>query len=445
MRGFSEVVPDLKVVAETATPRNSPQLILKQTNDSKANADASSDRTVPAAASARHQSMEGKVFVGYQGWFTPLREEDKARWIHYGIDGQFKPGKVVVEMWPDTRDLDDDEKVATDFRYPDGSVAHVFSSQNAKTVNRHFDWMKQHGIDGAFLQRFSNHAAHTNERPALDRVLAHVRAASTRNGVDWALMYDLTGLPAEQIFPEVSEDWKRLAGQGHIRADTHYIHHRGKPVVVLWGIGLNDHRPAPGAYLKLVEFLKSDATYGGNTVILGVPFYWRTGRNDAVNDPALKEVIKAADVIAPWPVGRYSDPEGATRLARSEREPDQQWARENHLDYLPGIFPGFSWSNLMKVRGKSGPFNQIPRRGGNFLWTQAVSARRAGATMLYVAMFDEIDEGTAIFKIADQAPVGESPFLTSEGLPSDHYLWLTGQIGRMLRGEIPATDEMPRR
>lgn len=390
-------------------------------------------------------TMDKKVFVGYQGWFTPLRQEDGAKWIHLGHRGQFKPGFVSVEMWPDTSELGEDEKVPTDFRYKDGSVANIFDSQNPKTVNRHFLWMKQYGIDGAFLQRFVGPAADRRQRPILDRVLENVRAASMSNSVAWGLMYDLSGVRSADIFPKVSEDWKRVAGERKIRDDKYYIHHRGKPVVVLWGIGLNDNRPKPADYLSLVKFLKEDAAFGGNTVILGVPFYWRTGKNDSVDDPALKEILLAADVIAPWPVGRYSDPAGAVRLAQRERAPDAQWAADNGRDYLPGIFPGFSWFNLMKTRGATHKFNQIPRLGGKFLWSQAVSCQRAGAKMLYVAMFDEIDEGTAIFKLSKEAPVGESPFLTSEGLPPDHYLWLTGQIGRMLRGEIPASDEMPER
>jgi hypothetical protein len=35
--------------------------------------------------------------------------------------------------------------------------------------------------------------------------------------------------------------------------------------------------------------------------------------------------------------------------------------------------------------------------------------------------------------------------VTFEGLPSDHYLWLTGQGGRLLRGDIQPTAEPPTR
>ena len=63
--------------------------------------------------------------------------------------------------------------------------------------------------------------------------------------------------------------------------------------------------------------------------------------------------------------------------------------------------------------------------------------------MLYVAMFDELDEATAIFKTMNQPPVGDSRFLAEPGLPNDHYLWLTGMLGKLLRGEI--THEMPKR
>ena len=70
--------------------------------------------------------------------------------------------------------------------------------------------------------------------------------------------------------------------------------------------------------------------------------------------------------------------------------------------------------------------------------------KRAGAQMIYVAMFDEVDEGKAIFKCTNDVPVDEkSRFVTYEGLPSDFYLRLTGVGARLLRGEIPITDTVP--
>ncbi len=64
--------------------------------------------------------------------------------------------------------------------------------------------------------------------------------------------------------------------------------------------------------------------------------------------------------------------------------------------------------------------------------------------MLYVAMFNEIDVRTAIMKCAKTVPVGKNVFVPIENeVPSDHYLWLTGMAGKMLRGEIPFSKETP--
>jgi hypothetical protein len=51
-------------------------------------------------------------------------------------------------------------------------------------------------------------------------------------------------------------------------------------------------------------------------------------------------------------------------------------------------------------------------------------------------MFDEVDEGTAIFKCANNVPIGEnSKFITFDGLPSDHYLKMVGAGAKLIRGE----------
>ena len=59
-------------------------------------------------------------------------------------------------------------------------------------------------------------------------------------------------------------------------------------------------------------------------------------------------------------------------------------------------------------------------------------------------MFDEVDEGTAIFKVTGDVPVDPTAtFLGLEGLPPDFYLRLTGAGGRLLRGELPPTPAVP--
>jgi hypothetical protein len=54
--------------------------------------------------------------------------------------------------------------------------------------------------------------------------------------------------------------------------------------------------------------------------------------------------------------------------------------------------------------------------------------------MICVAMFDEVDKGTAIFKCANDVPNGEqSTFITFEGLPNDFYLKLVGKSAKLIR------------
>ena len=139
----------------------------------------------------------------------------------------------------------------------------------------------------------------------------------------------------------------------------------------------------------------------------------------------------------PWAVGRYS----IKSYSQNNVLQDIKWTESNGVDYVPLVFPGFTWGNLRKDPGL---YNQIPRKKGDFLWKQIAGAKSGGAESLYVAMFDEIDEGTAIFKCTNNPPVGASNFLTYEGLPSDHYLHLCGLINRYIeKGALP--KDIPKR
>lgn len=388
--------------------------------------------------------MTGKVLCGYQGWFTAPGDGSAKGWSHYQRQGRFRPGACSIDLWPDVSELDEDEKFPTAFRLPDGKAAPVFSSHRRKTVLRHFRWMKEYGIDGVFVQRFAVELVGVKDLHHRNVVVEHCREGANRNGRAYALMYDLTGLPAGQM-QIVIDDWKSLTDRMRLGRDTKdhaYLHHGGKPVIAVWGIGFNDGRKYTlTECARLIDFLKNDKKYGNNTVLLGIPSSWRTADGDAISDPALHELLEKADVLCPWTVGRFDTPRRAARHAEDRWKPDLEWCRTHGKEYLPVVFPGFSWHNLNPDK----PLNQIPRLQGKFLWSQFVAAKKAGATMVYQAMFDEMDEGTAIFKCSSHPPVGESKFVSEEDLPSDHYLWLSGMGGRLLREEIPSTEQMPRR
>ena len=381
-------------------------------------------------------TLSGKVMVGYQGWFNCEGDGAELGWKHWARERRklFAPGNITVDLWPDMSELDPEERYATGFKRADGSVAEVFSSANRKTVLRHFEWMRAYGIDGAFVQRFANGLAHAGTRRNKDRVLSSARTGANRSGRSFAVMYDLSGLAAGGV-ARVREDWTRLQAEMKITSNPAYQQHEGAPVVAVWGIGFNDGREySLGECLELVEWLKAD----GCTVMLGVPSFWREGGRDATRDPALRSILELADIVSPWSVGRYRTPEEATRHAASVWQQDRAWCVERELDLLPVVFPGFSWHNL-----KGAALDAIPRRGGRFLWSQVVGAVRADCDMLYVAMFDEVDEGTAIFKCTNEPPQGAG-FLTYEGLPSDHYLRLVGDSAKVLQGRLPLRELLPR-
>ena len=388
------------------------------------------------------EGLTGRVVAGYQGWFRAEGDGSGLGFSHYSGDGGFEPGKCSIDLWPDLSEFDDDEKYPTPFRHADGSVAHVFSSLNPKTVGRHFRWMREFNIDGVFVQRFAVHGAkphHDFRRLKFDnRKLMLCRDAAIQNGRCYALMYDLSGI-ADEDFDRLAEDWKQLRRRMQLGTDDNdsaYLRLNGKPLVAIWGVGFNDNREYGLKKCEwFIRLLKHNPEWGGMSIMLGVPYYWREQTGDAIDDSHLHKVLKLADVVSPWAVGRYGNADSITRRVVAQQLADRLWCERNRIEYLPVLFPGFSWNNLKTSQNRG-----ISRDGGKFLWRQFNATLAAGNQSAYIAMFDEIDEGTAIFKCSNDPPVGESKFATYEGLPPDHYLWLCREGRRLLQGELPRRD-----
>ncbi|GHU99720.1 hypothetical protein FACS1894159_04210 [Bacteroidia bacterium] len=385
----------------------------------------------------KYQSCNGLVLTGYQGWFNTPDDGAGLGWKHYQKSGKFQPGYCTIDLWPDVSDYP--KTYPSPFVHADGRPAHVFSSHDESTIDLHFNWMKQYGIDGAFMQRFLTSIRNPRHLENSDHILMHALDAAEKYGRGICVMYDLSGMQAgeERI---VIEDWKRLTREANCitsRKDNHYIHHNGKPLVGVWGVGFSNGRAYNFDHIeRIVDFLLDE----GCGILLGVPARWRTLTGDALGDVRLHEMIRKCDIVLPWLVGRFN----MTSYARFQQEivQDIEWCDKNGVDYLPVLYPGFSWHNLQQG---AAPSDAIPRLGGRFFWAQAAGAVQAGAKSFYLAMFDEIDEGTAFFKCTNDPPVGLSPFVSYEGLPTDHYLWLAGQAALMLRGEKPVSTELPAR
>ena len=389
-------------------------------------------KTTESMSRVRFKSIKNLVMAGYQGWFNTPEDGAGLGWKHFEKEKEFKPGKCTIDLWPDVSEYE--KTYETAFKLPDETPAKVFSSYDASTTDLHFKWMKQYGIDGVFMQRFVVSIRNQKGKDNYNKILKNAVLSAEKYDRAICLMYDLSGMEAgeEDI---LIRDWKELCEKYKLvsRNNNHYVYHHGKPLVAVWGIGFNDRRKYGYEQVKkIIDFLKSE----GCSILVGVPTHWRTLTIDAVSDTRLLELVKQADIVHPWLVGRFDN--HTYEPYRKSIEEDIKWCKANGKDYMPVLFPGFSWHNMKK----DAPQNMIPRLGGRFFWQQVKGAVDAGAESLYLAMFDEIDEGTAFFKCTNTPPVGESSFITYEGEAPDHYLWLAGEAAKYLRGEL-RSSRMP--
>ncbi|XP_055308923.1 uncharacterized protein LOC129572847 [Sitodiplosis mosellana] len=390
---------------------------------------------------AQTSDVVGKMSIGYQGWFaTPFDGSPRKSWVHWTINagnGSIppSPGNCKFEVYPDMREYT--QRYQTGLAsLGNGQPANLFSSWDQSTVNIHFSWMQTYGIETVSFQRFGSDLKFPLARDQMNGVAGNVQRAAERYGRKVFIQYDLSNWAnfSTELIPDLNT-------MTILTASPAYARHNGKRVICVWGMGFGEpggNRPNnPTGSLNVINQLKSMGYY----IIIGVPYTWRT--NDGISLPAYAPVYRATNMIQPWSVGTFNSI--PTALAYKSREQgDVQECNRLGIDYQPVIWPGFAWSNW-----NGPPRNAIPRLNGTFMWRQFMNCQESNITSVFVAMFDEYDEGTAIAKAAEDAsmiPTNQYFLpLNADGgnLSSDFYLRLVGDGMKLLRKQITTSPNPP--
>ena len=294
-----------------------------------------------AAPAVDPSTLNGKVLLGYQGWFNcPGDGSPGSNWRSWAR-GAPSADTLTVDLYPDLRELDRDELCPAPGLTIGGKPAFLYSAWNPKTVLRHFRWMKEYGLDGVLVQRFVTTIA--GKRAGGDVLLKNIIAGAAESGRTFAIEYDISGADPQALSQTLRDDWAYLVDVLKITAQPNYQRHDGKPVLSVWGMGLDEpgHPPQDAAAARdIVDWFRSKAPFKYRvTYIGGTPSRWRTLTADARKEADWAEVFGAMDVVQPWTVGRYRDIETADRWKDQILVPDLALAARNHQIYMPVIFP----------------------------------------------------------------------------------------------------------
>jgi hypothetical protein len=375
-------------------------------------------------------TLAGKLVCGYQGWYGAPGDEDNLGWSHWSSAAfSLTPSTLQIDPWPDLSEFTPAEQFPVPgFTLPEGGTAPLFSSDVARTVLRHFQWMEAWDIDGAAVQRF---VVSLPNLP-LDRVLTNVRQAANETGRVYYVEYDMSGMTEADIVPAMTADWHYLIDTLKIASDSRYLHHDGLPVVGIFGF--YPSRFSSTTANAILDVFSSAAAAPYRAFVEGAgDWTWRTSWA-----PDWIAMLYRMGAWQPWNVGNVT---GATPdyAATAYWTADQAQLQANQVMYVPEIYPGSSSVN----RDMAPPGSGLPRLAGRVLWNEFAAASSLGAASAFLGMFDEVSEGTQIVKVTNSPPTQAPNPITYEGMPSDAYLCFTSQGSQMLKGKIPSTTPLP--
>jgi hypothetical protein len=399
--------------------------------------------TTAAGASAQTAdatTINNKVLAGYQGWFRTPGDVTKTNTFAHWFSGAASQSTEAFDMWPDLSTFPANAVYTIpNWAMGDGTPATLYSGQNPAATLRHFQMMRDEGIDGVFLSEFSTHFAtaggsNAGDYPYVLNILNNVRAAATATGRTWAFFYDTSGASSTNVVSVVEGQWQDMVNSGYT-SDPRYLHQNGLPVIMIYGFFPNDTNHVignPTLGNQLIQFFTTPGPYQAYIVGSGA-WYWRTQGN-----AAFQNMISGLNAYIPWNVGHDSTLANGTIVAQTYTyAADAAALAPYHVKFIPLVFPGTTSA------GPPVATQTAPRRDGDFYWEQFAGLSQSGFNTNFVAMWDEVNEATAIMPVSNIPPVQTPEFYTQDGYPADWYERLTAVGQYYMANNLPVPSTIP--
>ncbi|KXN82319.1 Serine/threonine-protein kinase HT1 [Leucoagaricus sp. SymC.cos] len=307
----------------------------------------------------------------------------------------------------------------------------LFSSRNPITVQRHFHWMAEHGVDGAFFRRWTGYLG-KGQNPARsrgDNVMDHVREAAEKEGRVFAIEYSGFEVSANDVAlaDVLEQDWKNLVYEKGMLNSPNYLKENGKPVISLTGLGQRDAGHTPALVRSIVAMFRR-ITPGGAYIMGYLPTCWRTSEGDADPNPEFVDVwLNEFDAICP----NISPDNGERMKADMEFIRKQLKGRQKTVDYIPSVNAGESSHNRTSGSRK---WNKHKRDGGRLLWKGIFNASKLGVRTMYGISWDDYHSGHALLPVVPQKNLlpqsDKCKFMALDedgyDLPCDWYMRICG-------------------
>ncbi|KXN86667.1 Mitogen-activated protein kinase kinase kinase ANP1 [Leucoagaricus sp. SymC.cos] len=402
-------------------------------------------------------TIQDKFLVHYVGWCVDLfKRPTNLTGNLYSLDGRSgwlqwfdREGQPQFDIVPDVSLYSPSELypapgLATGTNQP----TFLFSSRNDMTVQRHFHWMAEHNVDGAFLYRWIGHCVDGKEHFGTfhDEVLDRVREAAERGGRVFAIDYSVLKFPGpvERIPDILQQDWKHLVHEKGLLDSPSYLRENGRPVIVLMGFGSDGAGHTP-ALVQSIAAMFRRITPGGIYIMAVVPAHWRTSDFDADPNPSFVDVwLSEFDGISP----SISADNGERMKLDMEFIKSRLKSAQKTIDYIPSVAPGGSGLNATSGNRK---WNEPKRNGGKFLWDQIYRASKVGARTLYGLSWDDYCNGTALMPVVPRRNLlpqsNEFKFMALDkenyNLSSDWYMRICGMAAEALHNRKKISKEFP--